>query len=266
MTRLRAADARKRAESGHGSDFSEALARGLTIITAFRTAHGSMTLSDVARAVDLPKATARRALYTLERLGYVTLDERLYRLSPRILELATAYLTSNSVAALVQPACDRVCAEVRQSCTVAVLDGDDVVMVARALPGHLPSIGFGVGLRLPAHCSALGRVLWAALPDERLDATIGSAVLTKVTPHTIVDRRKLRKAVLDVRRLGYSYADQEAELGFRSIAVPLMRYDGTVVAAMNIGARIEAASEEQMLGTFLPALQRTVAALQRVLI
>src|SRR3978361_335821 len=100
MTRLRAADAKKRAESGHGSDFSEALARGLTVITAFRTAQSSMTLSDVARAVDLPKATARRALYPLERLGYVTLEDRLYRLSPRILELATAYLTSNSVAAL----------------------------------------------------------------------------------------------------------------------------------------------------------------------
>jgi IclR family pca regulon transcriptional regulator len=266
MTRLRAADAEKRAQSGFGSDFSEALARGLMIITAFRSAEAAMTLSDVARAVDLPKATARRALYTLERLGYVTLGERLYRLSPRILELATAYLTSNSVAALVQPACDRVSAEVRQSCTVSVLDGNDVVMVARALPGHLPSIGLGVGLRIPAYASALGRVLWASLPDERLTDALNAAPLERLTPFTIMDRRRLRKAVLTARGAGYSFADQEAELGFRSIAVPVLRYDGTVVAAMNIGARIEVASEKTMVETFLPILRRTTAELKPLLI
>jgi IclR family pca regulon transcriptional regulator len=266
MTRLRAADAEKRAESGHGSDFSEALARGLTIISAFRTAQGPMTLSDVARAVDLPKATARRALYTLERLGYVTLIDRMYRLAPKILELATAYLTSNSVAAIVQPACDRICAEVRQSCTVSVLDGSDAVMVARALPGHLPSIGYGVGLRLPAYCSALGRVLWAARSDEQLDTMLATADLQKVTPYTVVDRRKLRKCIVEARRSGYAYANQEAELGFHSIAVPVRRYDGTVVAAMNIGARIEAASEAQMREAFLALLLRTTGELKNVLI
>ncbi len=266
MTRLRSVDAEKRAQSGNGSDFSEALARGLTIVASFRHTRTTRTLSDIARHVDLPKAAVRRALYTLVRLGYIDVEGRSYRLSPRILELATAYLTSDNVAAVVQPACDRVCAEVKQSCTVSVLDGSDVVMVARALPGHLPSIGLGIGLRLPAYCSALGRVLLAALPDSQLDAALATIEPQPVTPHTLVDPKRLRKTVLTSRRTGFSYADQEAELGFRSIAVPLVRYDGTVVAAMNIGARIEAATEQHMVGVFLPVLQRTSAELQARLI
>ena len=166
ITRLRKADAERRAENDYGADFSEALARGITIITAFNAERRQMTLSDVARAVDLPRATARRALYTLARLGYVETEGRLYRLMPKVLKFASAYLTSNPVSTILQPACERLAVQAKTTCSVAVLDGTEVVMVARAVPAQPATIGLGVGYRLPAYCSSLGRVLLSALPER----------------------------------------------------------------------------------------------------
>jgi IclR family transcriptional regulator, pca regulon regulatory protein len=258
MARLRSSDAEKRIENEFGPDFSEALARGLTIVTAFDAERRQMSLSDIARVVDLPRATARRALHTLTMLGYVETDGRLFRLTSRILKLAAAYLTSNPITTIVQPACEHVCREVKESCTAAVLDGQDVVMIARALPVGLISVGYGVGYRVPAFCSALGRVLLAALPDPELDAFLDELEPASVTEHTVIDPRELRKAILQVRQNGFSFVDREAEAGFRSIAVPLKRFDGMTVAALNVGAHVDRASVEAMLGTYLPLL-RTVA-------
>jgi IclR family transcriptional regulator, pca regulon regulatory protein len=262
---LRASDTAQRAANGFGPDFSEALARGLSVIGAFGDGRRQMTLSEVARAVDLPKATARRALYTLARLGYVESDGRLYRLLPKILTLASAYLTSTGVAAMVQPVCDRITSLVHQPCTAAVLDGSDVAMVARAHPSQLRSIGLGIGLRLPAWCTALGRVLLAALPDDRLDALLDRIEPVAITSFTLRDRAALRAAIVAARRDGYAYVDQEAEFGFRSVAVPLVRYDGTVVAAMNVGARIEVATRETMEGAYLTLLRDEARALHPTL-
>jgi IclR family pca regulon transcriptional regulator len=256
MGRLQKADAEKRANRGLGPDFSEGLARGLTVIRAFSDERRQMTLSDLSRLIDLPRATVRRALLTLTHLGYLEADGRLFRLTPRILTLATAYLRSNTVSMVLQPTCERICQHVNESCSTTVLDGEDVVMIARAIPSRLISIGIGVGYRIPAFCGALGRVLLAALPDRKLDEFLSQLQPVRITPYTIVNKRAVRAAIIKARTDNYSYVDQEAEAGFRSVAVPLKRYDGVTIAAMNIGAPVERVTKDTMLRTFLPILRR----------
>lgn len=261
MSRLRDADAAVRAGRGTGPDYSEALARGLNVIAAFNAGDRALSLSDLARAVDLPRATVRRVVLTLVHLGYVAGDGRLFRLTPRVLRLATAYLTSNAISTLFQPACDRIMRRAGESCTAAVLEGPDVVMVARALPAQLVPAGAGIGFRLPAYCCALGRVLLSGLPAPDLDAYLAKTLLPAVTNHTATDPAVIRRAVQAAAADGFCFVDQEAEHGFRSIAVPLRRFDGTLVAALNIGARIERADAGTMLGQYLMVLREEAAAL-----
>ena len=261
MSKLGVQDAARRQASGLGPDHSEALARGLQILTVFDGAHRSLTLSEVAATVDLPRATARRALLTLVALGYVAMEGRQFRLTPRVLRLASAYLTSNLVSTLLQPACDRIARAIGESCTAAVLEGGEAVMIARALPLQLMPAGAGIGYRLPAYCSALGRVLLAALPEGGLAAYLDRTPLTAVTSYTLTDRTAVEAAIASVLDEGFAYVDQEAEPGFRSIAVPLRRFDGTVVAALNIGARVEQADRAEMMGRHLQTLLAEAAEL-----
>lgn len=226
----------------------------------------TQTLSEVATVVGLPRATARRALLTLVALGYVALDGRRFHLTPRVLRLATAYLTSNAVSTLLQPACDRIAAAVGESCTAAVLEGDEVVMIARALPAQLVPAGVGIGYRLPSYCSALGRVLLAALPDDAVADRLARMTLAAITPYTLTDPAAICAAVAAARDQGYCFVDQEAEHGFRSVAVPLRKFDGTVVAALNIGARAERADAPAMTGRCLSVLMTEAATLTGYLI
>ena len=266
MSKLRAEDAARRARAGLGSNHSEALARGLQVITAFGAAHRSRSLSEVAEAVGLPRATARRALLTLVALGYVAVDGRQFRLTPRVLQLASAYLTSNGVSTLLQPACDRIARAAGVSCTAAVLEGGEAVMIARALPQQLVPVGAGIGYRLPAYCSALGRVLLAHLPGDRLSAYLNATPLLAVTTRTLTERSALEAEIACVRREGFAYVDQEAEQGFRSVAMPVFRFDGTIVAALNVGARVEIADRHAMLEAFLPILRGEASELSSQLI
>jgi len=255
MTRLRAADAERRSQSGLGPDFLEALARGLSVLAAFSGERPQMTLSDVARAVDLPRATVRRALYTMEQLGYLESDGRLFRLAPRVLRLAGAYLGSAGNAAALQTACDRLCREFDEACSAATLDGDMVVMVAHASPSRFLSSAPGVGFRIPAFCAALGRVLLAGLDAPGREQYFHGLQPQALTAKTETDPAALRRLVAKAGGDGFALSDQEAELGFRSLAVPVRRFDGRVVAALNIGVRIERATPKQMRDGFLPALQ-----------
>lgn len=266
MSKLRKADSEKRAQRINKADFSEALARGLTMINAFDSQHRQMTLSDVARAIDLPRATARRALATLVELGYVEADGRLFRLTPRILKLAVAYLSSDPVASVLQPICERISQQVDASCSVAVLDGEEAVMVARAVPSRPASLGLGVGYRLPVFCSALGRALASALPDEWLDGYLARLKPVRFTRQTVVAKAEIRHAILEVRSKGYALADQEAEPGIRSIAVPLRRFDGKGVAALNIAAQAEQVTAKTMVADYAPLLLEEAAAIRQQLV
>jgi IclR family transcriptional regulator, pca regulon regulatory protein len=266
MPRLKRTRAEQRLASAAGPEFLEALARGLRVVQAFGRDRRQLTLSDLARLVDLPRASVRRTLHTLVHLGFAETDGRLFRLTPRILSLAAAYLGSNAISDVLQPAVERLAADVGEPCSAAVLDGDDVIMIAHASPNRVINLAAQIGFRAPAVSSSLGRVLLAALDDRQLDRRLTRIKIEKLTPATVTDRTDLRKAIRRARDDGYALADQEVELGFRSISVPLRRLDGQVIAALNIGAHSRRCSNDTMRTAFLPKLLALAAELQQQMI
>ena len=264
MPRRTKSAADRRATSG--PDFLEALARGLSVLRAFNHEHKQLTLSDLAKLVDLPRASVRRILHTLVQLGYAEMQDRLFRLTPRVLMLARAYLLSNAVSDILQPALDRLSEEVNESCSAAVLDGADIMMIAHASPRRVIPVSAQVGFRLPATATALGRVLLAGLSDHDLDRFLSEINLKRLTKFTIVDKRELRKAILKVREDGYALVDQEAEIGFRSIAIPLKKLDGRTIASLNVGVHTERLPNNAMRLHFFPKLHALAGELQKQLI
>ncbi len=262
MPRVKRTEAERRLDQAAGPDFLEALARGLRVLQSFNRDRRQLTLSDIARQVGLPRASVRRTLHTLVHLGFAETDGRLFRLTPRVLMLASAYLSSNAIADILQPAIARLSASVREACSAAVLDGDDVIMIAHATPNRVINVSAQIGFRLPAVSSALGRVLLAALDDRELDRRLARIKPEKLTPKTVTDRAELRRAIRKARQDGYALVDQEIELGFRSIAVPLQRLDGSVIASLNVGAHSNLGSTDAMRAVFLPKLQALAAELQ----
>ena len=266
MPKLDARDAAARASNPLGRDFSEALFRGLQIITAFGPSTQAMTLSDVARQVDLPRATVRRSLLTLAHLGYVKEEGRLFSLTPQVLQLAAAYLGASHASAILQPCCERLAAEYGDTFSVAVLDGDSAVMIAYATPRRMYMDAPGIGLRLPAYCSAVGRVLLAALPDLQRESFLERLQPQAVTPRTVTDKAELRGILVQVAAEGFAVAEEEAEIGFRSLAVPVRRVGGAVGFALNTGMHVERRSAEVMRETYLPRLRMEAELLSKQLL
>ena len=249
-----------------GPEFLEALARGLRVIETFNQDRRELTLSDIAKLVDLPRASVRRTLHTLVQLGYAEMDDRMFRLKPRVLNLARAYLQSNAITDIVQPALERLSETTGESCSAAVLDGNDVTMIAHASPKRVLPVSAQIGFRLPAIATALGRVLLAALDDRELDKFLARLRPEKITKFTVTDKAQLKKAILDIRKSGFALADQEVEIGFRSLAVPLKKHDGRVIAALNIGVHSERAPLKAMHGQFFASLQTLADELRQQLI
>jgi IclR family pca regulon transcriptional regulator len=218
-----------------------------------------MTLSDVARIADLPRATARRILFTLQRGGFVASDGKLFRLTPQVLTLAASYLRSNQLVTVLQPVLDDISAEAQEISSLAVLDGDDVVFIARASPTRIFTGGVDIGYRLPAFCTAVGRVLLGRMGDADLKTKLAAIPRQALTPQTITEPKRLLAAVIADRERGYALVDREAEPHFRSIAVPVRRYDDVIVAAINIGAHVDRVSTDEMIRRFLPLLQAGAA-------
>lgn len=237
------------------TDFVESLDRGLRLLQAFGARAAPMTLSEVASAADLPRATARRILFTLQHGGYVASDAKLFALTPHVLTLAGAYLRANQVVAVLQPVLDQIAVAAQEISSLAVLDGDDVVFIARGSPTRVFSGGVEIGYRLPAFCTAVGRAMLGRFGDAELKTKIAAMKRAALTPQTITDPKRLLAAIAADRARGYSLVDREAEPHFRSIAVPVRRYDGTIVAAINIGAHVDRISTEEMVKRFLPLLR-----------
>ncbi|MEH2624012.1 IclR family pca regulon transcriptional regulator [Bradyrhizobium sp. AZCC 1719] len=258
----RAADADNRG----ATDFIESLDRGLRVLEIFGGSRQPMTLSDLAKAAELPRATARRILFTLERAGFVATDGKLFRLTPRVLVLASSYLASNHVVSVLQPALDRLSAEAQEIASMAILDGDDVVFIARASPTRIFSSGIDIGYRLPAFCTSVGRVLLSRLADDELAAVLDRMELAPLTPFTVTDKKQLLKTIVADRAQGYSLVDREAEPGFRSVSVPVRRYDGAIIAAINMGAHVDRVSAEEMVEKFLPRLREAAASVKAMLV
>ncbi len=266
MPRIKRLPAEERLAQDAGPEFLEALARGLRVIQTFGEEHRQLSLSDVAKLVGLPRASVRRTLHTLIHLGFAETDGRMFRLTPRVLMLAGAYLASNPISTILQPALERLSADLNEGCSAAVLDGDDMVMIAHASPSRVLQLSGQIGLRLPALSSSLGRILLAGFDDERLDLFLSRVEPKPLTPHTILDKGKLRRTILKSRNGGYSLVDQEVELGFRSISVALRRRDGKAIASLNVGVHSERGSLDAMVGTFLPKLRALADDLQQQLI
>ncbi len=262
MPRVKRTRAEQRIAESGGPDFLEALARALRIVQAFNGDRRQLTLSELAGLVGLPRASVRRTLHTLVHLGFAETDGRAFRLSPRILTLASAYLLSNTISSVLQPAVERLASEVGEACSAAVLDGTDVVMIAHASPNRIINVSAQIGFRLSAVSSSLGRVLVAAFDARQLDSFLKSVVPKRLTAATVVYRAQLRDAIHKARKDGYSLVDQEAEMGFRSISVPLRRLDGRVIASLNIGTHTNRCSLDTMRRVFLPKLLALAAELQ----
>lgn len=244
------------------SDFVQSLERGLAVIRAFDADHPELTLSDVARATDLTRAAARRFLHTLVDLGYVRTDGRLFALRPRVLELGYSYLSSMSLPELALPHMEALSAGIHESCSAAVLDGEDIVYVARVVTRRIMTVAINVGTRFPAYATSMGRVLLAGQPDTWLDEYLEDATLEPITPKTITDPAVLRRTLDRVRTQGYCIVDQELEIGLRSMAVPIRASDGVVIAAMNVSLHVSRGSVDAARREILPLMQDCARAIE----
>jgi IclR family transcriptional regulator, pca regulon regulatory protein len=240
-----------------GPAFVQSLARGLAVIRAFDADNAELTLTEVAKATGLTRAAARRFLYTLVELGYVRTDGKRFSLRPRILELGYAYLSSLSLPELAMPAMERLVEQVRESSSMAVLDGEDVVYVARVPTKRIMSVAISVGTRFPAYATSMGRVLLAHRDPEWLASYLAAAKLEPLTSRTVTDPNQLRELLDQVRTDGYCLVDEELEEGLRSIAAPIRDGSGQVVAAINVSAHISRGPTEVIKEELLPPLLET---------
>jgi len=237
-----------------GDSYVRSFARGLAVLRSFGADAPAQTLSEVAERTGLTRAGARRILLTLLSLGYVVAEGRLFRLTPKVLELGFAYLSSQPVWTQAQPVMESLVEELRQSSSAAVLDGNEIVYVLR-IPAHkIMSINLGVGSRLPADCTSMGRVLLAGLPPDQLRERVASMHLVAHTPNTITDPQRLLAEIEQVRIQGWSLVTEELELGLISMAAPIYDRAGRVVAAINISGHARTTTAAQLLQVSLPKL------------
>ena len=261
MPKLKRSDSEQRA-----TDFVESLDRGLRLLQKFGASSGPTTLSDLARAADLPRATARRILFTLEHSGFVATDGKLFTLTPHVLTLAASYLRSSQVVTVLQPVLDRVATSAQEISSLAVLDGEDVVFIARGSPARVFSAGLDIGYRLPAFCTSVGRIMLGQWDDSELASKLSAMRREPMTPHTATDPAALLAIISADRAQGHSLVDREAEPGFRSISVPIRRYDGTIIAAINMGAHVDRVSTGEMIERFLPLLREGAESVKSMLL
>ena len=256
---------RSAAPSAHGDEptselrpsdsYVQSFARGLSVIRAFGLKNREMTLSEVAERTGLTRAGARRILLTLQTLGYVGCNERRFFLMPRTLDLGYSYLSSMPLWDFAEPIMEDLVDRVHESCSICVLDGVEIVYVLRLPTRKIMTINLAIGSRLPAYCTSMGRVLLGGLPEAELDALLRKSKPVEHTRRTVTDVERIRKIIVADRKKGWALVNQELEEGLRSVAVPIVDYNGKIIAAMNIGANATRTSEADMVKSVLPELQ-----------
>ncbi len=247
-------------------DFVTALARGLEVLLACGSRGRGMTLAETADLVGLSRATVRRSLLTFVELGYAETDGRLFRLTPKVLALSSAYLGSTPLPRVAQPVLERLSAALGESCSISVLDGAEIVYVARAQASRILAEELAIGSRLPAWPTAMGRVLLSSQPDEAITKLLELAPPLRHTERTVTDPPALRDLLVQVRAEGYCIVDQELEEGLRSIATPVRSASGAVVAALNVGTHAARLSINDLRCQIRPALQEAAASMQPLLV
>ena len=245
-------------------DFVQSLERGLAVIRSFDAEHPDLTLSEVAARTGLTRATARRLLLTLGELGYTSTNGRRFSLTPRVLDLGYAYLSSFNVQQIAQPYLEALSERVHESVSVTVLDGADIVYVARVPTKRIMTISLGLGSRLPAYCTSMGRVLLAELAPEDLAGALPERG-ERHTEHTVAWAADLAVVLERVRAQGWALVDQELEMGLRSVAAPLRDSSGRAVAAMNVSTQVARTPMEELHERFIPELVITAGQISEAL-
>lgn len=243
--------------SGTGPDFIEALARGLEVITAFRPGRRALSLADVAAATGLARPTARRILLTLQDLGYVRSDGGGFALTPRVLDLGVAYVCSMGLWDVARPHLERLVARTGESCSIAQLDGSDIVYVARVAVPKIVGLVVQIGTRFPALPTSLGKVQLAALPPDELERVLAEPSRSGLTPRWQPDRAERDAELREIRARGWALTDQQLALGIRSVAAPLRDGSGRVFAAVNVNAHAAETPVEHLVEHHLPLLLQT---------
>jgi IclR family pca regulon transcriptional regulator len=238
-------------------EYVQSLERGLAIIRAFGVDAPVQTVSELAAATGLTRATTRRFLITLMELGYVDSDGRGFWLTPKVLELGYSFLSGLGFPDIALPHLERLVAEVDESSEASVLDGEEIVYVARVPSTAVMTVSVNIGARMPAHATAMGKVLLAALPDDELDAYLAEATLTPHLPRTVTDPAQLRAQLMEVREAGYALVDQELEEGLVAIAAPVRDRTGKAIGAINLSTHVMRRSAEAVREELLAPLLRT---------
>ncbi len=240
-------------------NFMTSLARGLSVLEAFAQEMPQMTISQLSNKTGLSRAAVRRCLYTLSKLGYAGAEDgQRYSLRPKMLTLSHTYTVSNTLASAAQPILQRLSEQHHESFSVATLDGDEIVYIARAQGGptqRLMSVDLHVGSRLPAYCTSMGRVLIASQPPDVVEKYLGRVQIKALTPKTVNSVDKLKLLLRNVRRNGYAMCDQEFEMGLRSLAVPVYAPSGKVIATVNLSGNAQRMPMLEMQTEFLPSLR-----------
>jgi IclR family transcriptional regulator, pca regulon regulatory protein len=241
-------------DGGRQRHFVQSLERGLAVIRALSEPGPGLTLSDVARETSLTRAAARRFLLTLEDLGYARCTDRRFSLTPRVLELGYSFLSGLTLPEIAQPHLRELVEQVHESSSVSVLEGDEIVYVAREPTQRIMSVAIAVGTRFPAYATSMGRVLLAGLADRDVDQYLSRVELRALTSETVTDVDALRVELGRVRRQGWAVVDQELEHGLRSVAAPIVDPSGRVVAAINLSTQAGRRTLEAVRRTLLPPL------------
>ena len=236
--------------------FMTSLARGLAVIRAFSDQRRSLTIAQISHKTGIPRAAVRRCLLTLRQLGYAEAEANNFSLKPKVLTLGYSYLSSTPLTVSTLPYLNQVSRSLNESCSLAVLDENEILYVARSATSRIMSVALNTGSRLPAYCTSLGRAILAFLPPQELDAYLEKVELKAFTERTVVSAKGLAEILAGVRENGYALIDEELEVGLRSIAVPVRGASGAVVAALNVGAQTTRVTARQMKEDFLPVLLR----------
>lgn len=244
-------------------EFVQSLDRGLAVIRAFDAEHPELTLSEVARQTGLTRAAARRFLRTLVEIGYMRTDGGKFALRPKVLELGFAYLSSLSLPEIALPHMEQLVERTHESSSLCVLDGDEIVYVARVPTKRIMAVVIAVGTRFPAYATSMGRVLLAGRSDDWLDGFLASAELRRLTPHTTTDVAELRGELLHVRERGWAMVDQELEEGLRSAAAPVHDANGRVVAALNVAVNASRKTADDVEHQVVPLLLDTARQIEQ---
>jgi IclR family pca regulon transcriptional regulator len=258
-------------------NFMLSLARGLAVLQAFSDQRRSLTIAQISHRTAIPRASVRRCLHTLIALGYAGADGNQFSLKPKVLSLGYSYLSSTPLTVSAHPYLNQVSRSLNESCSLGVLQDDEVLYVGGGAPARrntgwlatpasrIMSVSLTTGSRLPAYCTALGRMLLAHLPAPELDDYLARVPLKAMTRCTVVNSERLRAILAEVRNAGYVLVEEELEVGLRSIAVPVRGASGNVLAALNIGAHAARVSRRKMEEAFLPVLRASAQELSILL-